>query len=115
MSGKVLTYNNKPIDIKLTYNIRFKLVSMGLTIASALITEGASIVDFCKAWSLFLSEPFDTNSKSIEEETERFLAGFSVLEAVNPYYLLVLKRDGLYSVEEDENKDKKKTVKKKAS
>lgn len=106
----ILTYNGKPIDIKLTFALRFKLISMGLNVASPFITDGASIVDFCKAWSLLLNEPFDATSENMEAETERFLKGFSMLEAVNPYYLLVLHRDNQTDSEAEEIDDKKKAT-----
>ena len=114
MSDKeTLTYKGKPIDIKLTFSTRFKLISMGLNIASAFITDGASIVDFCKAWGLLLNEPFNENAENIEVETERFLSGFSILEAVNPYYLSVLYRDN--QTEEKDETDKETEAKKKAT
>ena len=113
MSGKAFTYNNKPIDIKLTFNLRFKLISIGLSIASGLITDGASIVDFCRFWSLVLNEPFNDTAENIEAETERFLKGFSMLESVNPYLITILKRDGFYDDEEktaEEVEAKKKAI-----
>ena len=91
--SETLLYNNKPIDITLTFATRFKLISMGLNVASPFIVDGASIVDFCKAWGLLLNEPFNAEAENIETETERFLSGFSMLEAVNPYYLSILNRD----------------------
>ena len=108
MTGE-LSYNNKPIDIKLTFNARFKLISLGLSIASGLITDGSSIVDFCRFWSLLLKEPFNDTAKDIETETEKFLKGFNMLEAVNPYLIMVLKRDGFYN-EEEQPKTKKKAI-----
>ena len=106
---EILTYNQKPIDIKLTFAMRFKLISMGLNVASPFIIDGASIVDFCKAWSLLLNEPFNAEAENMEAETERFLKGFSMLEAVNPYYLLVLHRDNQTSEKaETEEVDAKK-------
>jgi hypothetical protein len=110
MSDKLL-YNNKPIDIKLSFTIRYKLISIGLNIASALITENTSLLDFCKTWSILLDEPFNDKVENMDEEIERFLKGFSMLEAVNPYYLYVLKRDGLFEDEEKNLSDKKKSKK----
>ena len=107
MSDFVLQYNGKPVDVKITFEKRFKLISTGLTFAEGLITENSSVENFCKVWSFLLNEPFNG-------DTEAFLKGFNSLEAVNPYYISILYRDGVIADSEKEA-DKEAEAKKKAS
>lgn len=100
-----LQYNKKPIDVKLTNLLRFKLISMGLSFTDAFITENSDVNKFCKCWSVFLNEPYNP------EKQEEFLSGFSTLELLNTYYISILYRDGILdkdSTESEEEKTKKK-------
>ena len=97
MSGKnTLTFNNNPVDIKLTFANRYKLISAGLNYADGLITSSTPIESFCKCWSILLNQDYDPAN------TEGFLSSFNMLELVNPYYIAVLYRDGVISSSPDE-------------
>lgn len=100
MSGKnTLTFNNNPIDIKLTFANRYKLISVGLNYADGLITSSTPMESFCKCWSILLNQDYDPAN------TEGFLSSFNMLELVNPYYIAVLYRDGVISSPNEADKE----------
>ena len=99
MSDFVLTFDKKPVEIKFTFGMRFKLISAGLFISDGLITEGASIERFCKCWSILLNASFDAN------DTEAFLARFNQLEAVNSAYIQALVDGGVLDMKDTQPQD----------
>ena len=104
MSGKnTLTFNNNPVDIKLTFANRYKLISAGLNYADGLITSSTPIESFCKCWSILLNQDYDPAN------TEGFLSSFNMLELVNPYYIAVLYRDGVISSSDETDKESEKS------
>lgn len=104
MSGKnTLTFNNNPVDIKLTFANRYKLISAGLNYADGLITSSTPIESFCKCWSILLNQDYDPAN------TEGFLSSFNMLELVNPYYIAVLYRDGVISSSDEADKESEKS------
>lgn len=114
MSGKTnLTFKNIPVDIKLTFALRYKLISAGVNYSDGLITSSTPIEDFCKCWSILLNQDYDP------KDTEKFLSSFNMLELVNPYYISVLSRDGVIANNEttsdtsEDPKEKKENPKKK--
>lgn len=108
-----LKFRGKPVDAKLTNAIDFKLRSERLFKGSLLITDGANIVKFCRAWSILLGVPFNlpapdftkcrteaarlAEMERIDDETQKaaaaFIEGFSNLDDVNPYALALIQRD----------------------
>lgn len=102
MSDFVLTFDDKPVEIKFTFGMRFKLISAGLLISDGLITEGASIERFCKCWSILLNASFDSN------DTEAFLDRFNQLEAVNSAYIQALVDSGVLDLKDTQSSDESK-------
>ena len=102
MSDFVLTFDDKPVEIKFTFGMRFKLISAGLLISDGLITEGASIERFCKCWSILLNASFDLN------DTEAFLGRFNQLEAVNSTYIQALVDSGVLDLKDTQSSDESK-------
>lgn len=102
MSDFVLTFDNKPVEIKFTFGMRFKLISAGLFISDGLITEGASIERFCKCWSILLNTSFDSN------DTEAFLGRFNQLEAINSAYIQALVDNGVLDLKSPQQPEESK-------
>ena len=122
-----LKFKGKPVNIRITNALDFKLRSEGLFKTHLLITNGASIVKFCRAWAIVLGEKFeqpapdfskcktvaaraaelDRITAETQKAAESFIEGFSDLDGVNKYALGIIQRDTPAEKESPEEKKKR--------
>lgn len=98
-----MKYKNKTISLKFDNATSFRFISEGVSISDLLVSQGANIERFCKAWSILLNEEY----KDANSFMEGFGKDFKPVE-LNELVISALERDGII---EPENETKKKKLK----